>query len=243
LQAEILKAEQKEIELNAAKLAYIKMLQAFINVGLTDSTQLEKPAPQRPTGKELSDSFAQRPESMLFTHQYKMLQLQQLYLAVKNLPRLGLFAQGGYGRPALNMLNNDFSFYYIGGLRFSWNFTGLYTLHNDKKLLDVQRQQIDVQHELFIFNNMLASAQQKADMEKWDGLILRDKEIVQLREKIKNVTKTQLENGTATANDLSRDISAVDQARQNMALHEMQYLMAQYNYQTTTGTNQYIETK
>ena len=36
------------------------------------------------------------------------------------MPRLGFFVQGGYGRPGLNVLKNQFDTYYPGGLRLSW---------------------------------------------------------------------------------------------------------------------------
>jgi outer membrane protein TolC len=44
-----------------------------------------------------------------------------------------------------------------------------------------------------------------------------------------------LENGTATTNDYLTAVNAQDQAQQNLLLHQIQLLMAQYNYQTTSG--------
>ncbi len=49
------------------------------------------------------------------------------------MPKLGAFAQGGYGKPGLNMFDNEFSPYFLGGIRLIWNFGNLYTLNNDKK--------------------------------------------------------------------------------------------------------------
>jgi hypothetical protein len=66
-------------------------------------------------------------------------------------------------------------------------------------------------------------------------LIETDSDIISLRESVKNTTKIQLENGTATTNDYLISVNAEDQARQNLILHEIQLLMAQYNYQTMSG--------
>lgn len=236
LDAELLKLEQKNIEIQAAKSAYLQMLGRFLNQELNDSTRLETPAGTA-TEANVKDSFRARPEMTLFDHQYHMLQIQNKYLSAKNLPRLGLFVQSGYGRPALNMLSNNFDFYYIGGLRFNWNFSGLYTLKNDRKQLAVNRSMIDVQREIFLFNNFLLSDQQRQEMNKYKELLKRDESIVNLRKQVTQTTKIQMENGIATASDFTRDINAEDQAAQNLMLHRIQMLMAQYNYQTTTGTN------
>ncbi len=237
LEAEILKTEQKEIELKSSRKAYIEMLAYFINEPLSEGVTLQKPIALNISNTQKTDSFSLRPELNLFHSQYKILNLQNRYLSVKNLPRLGFFAQGGYGRPALNMLNNNFDFYYIGGLRFSWNFSGLYTLHTDRKILQVQHQMIDVQKELFIFNTGLQARQQSTELDRWQQLVEKDNAIVSLRESVKNITKTQLENGTASVYDFTRDLNAEDQARQSKSMHEIQWLMAQYTFRNTTGFN------
>ena len=39
------------------------------------------------------------------------------------------------------MLKNEFSPYYIAGVRLSWNFGSLYTLKNDRRVIEKKRQQ------------------------------------------------------------------------------------------------------
>jgi hypothetical protein len=56
-----------------------------------------------------------------------------------------------------------------------------------------------------------------------------------LRQKIKTAATAQLENGVITAIDYLSYVNAEDQARRAMALHSIQLLLAQYNYQNTTG--------
>ena len=60
-------------------------------------------------------------------------------------------------------------------------------------------------------------------------LITDDSEIIKLRENVKNATRTQLENGTATTNDYLIAVNAEAQARQNLILHEIQLIMYQTN--------------
>ena len=121
LSAQLLQAEQTRDELKATQKAFLDMLSLFINSKLDENTPLEKPAEIQPAAAE----NVSRPELQSFDYQKKTFDLQDKMLTTQLLPKLGLFAQGGYGRPGLNFLNNNFSWYYIGGLKLSWNLGSL----------------------------------------------------------------------------------------------------------------------
>lgn len=229
LKAELLKANQRIIELKATRKGYAEMLSHFIGTAIDENTTLQKPTPQ------IVSNTINRPELKLYNLQKKTFDLQSKLITAKNLPRFSLFFQGGLGRPALNMLSNDVQGYYIGGLRLNWNLTGFYTYNKEKKILTVNQSFIDIQRETFLFNTNLNLRQQNSEITKVQELIETDSDIISLRESVKHTTKTQLENGTATTNDYLISVNAEDQARQNLILHEIQLLMAQYNYQTTSG--------
>jgi len=231
LQAELLKTDQRTIELKAGKEAYISMLGIFIGQELSTNTTL-----QRPTDVQAAnDPTITRPEMNLYNYQSQLFTAQQQLNNTKVLPRFGFFVQGGYGRPGLNVLKNEFATYYIGGLRLSWNLSGLYNTKRDKEQLNINLQGIDVQRQAFLFNTKLTMRQQHSDISKLNDLIKVDLQIIQLRERIKTTAKAQLDNGVITANDYLRELNAEDQSRQNLSLHQIQLLMTQYNYLATTG--------
>lgn len=230
LKVEMLKANQKTIELKATRNGYAEMLQLFTSQAIYQSTILE--TPERHT---LYTPVTKRPELTLFDCQVRSEMIKGKMLTYKNYPRISLFLQGGVGKPALNMLSNDFKGYYLGGLRMNWNFSGFYTKKNDWLLHMRSRETIEVQREAFLFNTNIILKQQEAEMSKYDDLIASDKEIIQLRESITTTAKNQLENGTVTMNDYLLYVNAENQAKQNLKLHEIQSLMAWYNYQTTGG--------
>ncbi len=229
LQAEMLKSDQRTIELKASRKGYTDMLALFINKPVDASTKFETPAT-----KNVSSDI-HRPELRLFEIQKKSLDVQNQLINSKNLPRLGLFLQGGYGRPALNFLNDQFDFYYIGGVRLYWNVAGLYTIKKEKQLVRINQSSLDVQQEVFLFNTNYTLKQQNSELDKLLQLIATDNAIISLREGIKLTANNQLENGTITANDFIIYLNAEDQARQNLLLHQVQLIFAQYNYQTTSG--------
>lgn len=229
LEAELLKANQRVIELKSNKKAYLEMLSLFIAQPINENTILIKPTPQ------IIATTMNRPELKLYDLQKKTFEVQHKIVTAKNLPRLSVFFQGGLGRPALNMLNNDLAGYYIGGIRLNWNLFPLYTSQTERKILSIQQNSLDIQREVFLFNTNLLLKQQNSELTKIQELINSDDKIIVLREKVKNTTKNQLELGTATSNDYIIAVNAQDQAQQTLILHQIQLLMTQYNYQTTSG--------
>lgn len=229
LSAQLLQSQQSRVELTATKKAYLDMLGLFIDAKLDDSNILEKPA-----APHLTDSIT-RPELLAFDSQKKIYDLQDKLLHDQLKPKISFFAQGGYGRPGLNFLSNNFSFYYTGGLRLNWNFGSLYSLKNNQHLLDINKSSLDIQKETFIFNTKISQLQQNENVLKYDSLINKDDAIIELRTSVKKAAYAQLENGVLSAHDYITQVNAEDQARQTKILHEMQLLQAQYSYQNIVG--------
>lgn len=230
LKAELLRANQRSIELQASRKAYTDMLSLIINQNIDENIRLEKPATPSLTNS------VNRPELFVFDFQKKANEIQRRFITAKNMPRVNLFFQGGLGQPSpVNMLSNELSSYYITGIRLNWNITGFYTFKKERQLNSINVQMIDAQKETFLFNINLTLKQQNAEIEKLSQLLKTDDEIVSLRESVKKTASIQLENGVITSNDYLKEINAEDQARQNRLLHQVQLLMAQYNYQNTSG--------
>lgn len=229
LWAELLKIAQRSIEQKASRKGYLAMLALFINQPLNENTQFERPV------QPLLSSTIKRPELKLFELQKASFDVQNKLITAKNLPRISVFMQGGWGRPGLNMLDNDFKGYYIGGLRLNWNITGFYTSNNEKNILANRQKQIGFQEETFLFNTNIALKQIYTEVAKMQELIKTDQSIVEIRERVKHATQNQLTYGIATTNDYLLAVSAEDQAKQNLILHEIQLLMISYNSETITG--------
>ena len=228
LRAELLKVDQRSIEMKAAENVYREMLGQFIGREVTHSV-LQTPE------FDTSPPKADRPELALFDLQRKRIQSNQALLSANKKPRLQLFVQGGYGRPGLNMLENEFEFYYLGGLRFSWPVSGYYTYRREKEIFTLRQQSLDVQKETFLFNTGLILNQHEGEIEKLRRLIQVDNQIIDLRTRIRQTAEVQLEEGVISSSDYVREVNAEDQAKQNRVLHETQLLMAQARYHFTSG--------
>jgi outer membrane protein TolC len=231
LKAELLKADQRAIELKASRKGYIDVLSTFVNQSLSENINLEKPAVQ---GSVLSNEI-QRPELKLYSTQEKLLGGQFKLIDSRNKPKANLFWQGGYGRPGLNFLENKFDFFYTTGVKLNWSFGGLYTEKREKKIIELNQQTVGIQKDVFLFNTNTQLKQQQSEVDKLQKLVDTDREIIDLRISVKDAAKAQLENGVITANDYLREVNAEDQARQGLITHQIQLLQAQINYQTISG--------
>ena len=221
VKVEQLNTRQKRVELSASRQAYVQMLALLTGEDLTENTTLKKPVESEVS--PLGD--IRRPELIWFDAQNQRLQIQEEALKTGYMPRFGLFVQGAYGNPGLNMLKDEFSPFYVAGVRLSWNFGSLYTLRNDKKLISTNKQQLQNNRDVFLFNTRLQATQQNSGIVSMRKQMQDDEEIIRLRTNIRLAAEAKVANGTLTVTDLLREITSESMARQTKALHEIQLLM------------------
>ena len=232
VKVEQLNTKQKRVDLVSSRAAYLKMLSLLVGEALSPETVLEKPVPQSMVS---AVSEIRRPELALFDAQGAGLQVQEKALNVRHLPQFGLFVQGAYGNPGLDMLKNEFSPYYMAGVRFSWNFGSLYTLKNDRRVIEKKRQQLDNNRDVFLFNTRLEMTQQDQAIHSLEKQMRDDDEIIRLRTNIRKAAEAKVANGTLTVTEMLRELTNESLARQSKAMHEIQRLMGIYQLKYTTN--------
>lgn len=230
VKVEQLNTKQKRVDLVSSRAAYLKMLSLLVGEALSPETVLEKPVPQSMVS---AASEIRRPELALFDAQGAGLQVQEKALNVRHLPQFGLFVQGAYGNPGLNMLKNEFSPYYMAGVRLSWNFGSLYTLKNDRRVIEKKRQQLDNNRDVFLFNTRLEMTQQDQAIHSLEKQMRDDDEIIRLRTNIRKAAEAKVANGTLTVTEMLRELTNESLARQSKAMHEIQRLMGIYQLKYT----------
>lgn len=231
MQVELLNAQQKAIELKAGQKAFLHMLGAFVHRELNDSISLV--LPELPLSPKVSR--INRPELRVLEAQHEILQTKYQQQNTRLIPQFSAFVQGGYGRPTLNMLSNDFEGFYVAGIRLSWNIGNFYTVKDIKKEIATNQKMIDRQKETFLFNTQLQLTKENTEIQKMKNLMNTDEEIIRLRSNIKKAAEVKLENGVIAVTDLVREINAEDLARQKAAMHRIQHVMSCYNRLYTTN--------
>jgi outer membrane protein TolC len=231
LRSERIRNTQRLVEWQANRRGLLDVLGLYIGRELPDNIKLLWPEANT---NMITDTITRR-ELCLIQAQDSLLQERDRYIDVRNRPKLSAFLQGGYGRPGLDMLKNEFSPFYVTGLRFNWGISSLYTSKRDRSILGVQRQVLDVQEDHFLLQTRSRLKQQSAEIRKWASMFPMDEEIIGLREQVREATQAQLDNGVANASDYIREVNAADQARLQKLLHKLQWLQAIVQYQTIAG--------
>jgi outer membrane protein TolC len=230
VKVEQLKAKQNLTHIRHNRKSCLEMMSAFTGEKLDENVKLQKPDMEFRSSSEI-----QRLELALFDIQYKNIDVAKKEITTGLTPRLGLFITGGVGKPGLNMLKNDFSAYYLGGIRLSWNLGNFYTLKNKKNLIESNRRTIQVQREVFLFNTSLNKANTDHEINKYRELLQLDDEIIALRNSVKQSAETKLKGGTLAATDLMRETHAEQMAKQDKIVHEIELIQAIYNLKFITN--------
>lgn len=223
LEAELITLNQNVKNIELGREALLEVLGKLIGKKLGKEIQLTKP------NSILLKSDIVRPELTLIDLQKNTLSLQNLQLAAQNVPEISLFLQGGWGKPALNMFSTQFEPYYVGGVRFNWYISRLYTIIRERRNIETRQKMYDIERDVFNLNNEIEQTQKRSKITQLISVLQTDNELIALRSKIKQTSQIQLENGVITSSDFIREANAENQALQSKALHEMQLQLAEYD--------------
>jgi outer membrane protein TolC len=145
------------------------------------------------------------------------------------------FAQAGYGNPGLNMLDNSFQDFYIVGLKLNWNIFDWGKTKEQKQAVDISKEIVSTEKEAFVLNNEMQQKEAESDINKYEAMLRKDSEIIELREKVLQATTSQLQNGAITSSEYITELNNLYEARIDQQLHEVQLALAKANYKVIKG--------
>ena len=234
VKAERLNAVQKGTELVSQKKMLQRMLSTFCGIEVNN---IQKPQ-VKVDGRNLT-AENQRPELKVLDAQISVLNAQEKALNAALMPKVGVFAQGFYGYPGLNMfedmMRHKWSLNGLVGARVTWTVGALYTRKNDKAKLQLQRDMTENSRKVFLFNNNLEQIQQNENIERYQKLMAHDGEIISLRQAVRKAAESKLSHGIIDVNDLVREINQENAACVQQSVHEIEMLKEIYDNKYTTN--------
>lgn len=181
------------------------------------------------------DGQLNRPELNLFQKQAEMLTASSNLLQKKRNPKLFGFGQAGYGRPALNMLSDNFDTYYLVGVGLKWNIFDWKNTKRDKEVLQLKQQMVETQQKQFERNINIALDGEQYKIAHLESILKSDQELIDLQQRIAKSAASKLDNGTITTSDYIVDVNAEAAARITLETHKIQLEQAKINYQNIQG--------
>ena len=231
IKAERLSVEQQNESLKSQQQMLQHLLSTFCGIKVSN---VQKPAPF-----ETTISTNKRPEILLFDNQLQLSSIKEKALNSQVRPKLGIFAQGFYSYPGLNifedMMNRKWSLNGMVGVKLSWNIGALYSLKNDKAKLRLQREMTENAREIFFFNNQLEEIQQNENIKRYHTMKQTDDEIIMLRTNIRKAAESKLSHGIIDINNLLREINNENAAKIQQTIHDIEMLKEMYNLKYTNN--------
>lgn len=231
LKAELLKLDQREIEITTLITSSYNLLSILIREKIVPGTKLEWQSP-------VIESFAagnDRLEYHLFSLQQQKAESMKKVAAVKRMPKLWAYGQAGYGKPGYNMLLNDFDDYYTIGAKLTWNVWNWNKTKHEKTILDLNKEIVESNKKSFD-QSLAADLEKKtAEILKIEALLPKDQEIADIRAGIVKTYASRLQNGVITATEYITELHAETEARLNLRIHQVQLARARYEYLATAG--------
>lgn len=232
LEARLIELKQQQREVRSRKLSALKGLSILTGSEFPENIILEEPI------LDLAEETSiNRPELKFFDAQKDLAEANKSLIKSKYAPKINLFATGGYGRPALNFLSPDFSTYFIGGLSLRIPLSQFYlkSKQSDFRQIDINKEKIDKQKDLFLQQTQLKLASQREDLAKLKDQILEDKRLIEIRDYMKRTAENRLENGIITVSDYISEVDNETMAKQNLSLHQVQILQVIQNIKIISG--------
>ena len=231
VRAERLSVEQQNENLKQQKLMLQRMLSVFCGFEVNNT--------QKPKPIQIASLVNKRPEMRLYNSQLELTEAKEKALDTQLRPKLGLFAQGFYGYPGLNMfedmMNRKWSLNGIVGIKLSWTVSAFYTHKNDKARLSAQREMIENAREVFLFNNKLEEIQQNENINRYQTMMKSDDEIIVLRTNVRKAAESKLAHGIIDVISLLREINNENAAKTQQSIHEIDMLKEMYNLKYTNN--------
>ncbi|MBN2349017.1 MAG: TolC family protein [Bacteroidales bacterium] len=230
LDAEILKLQQQLDELTINRISFINILSELTGVKIDPQADLRIP-------DEIlySNDSPYRPEYTLFDIQKNILDAGYTVSKTSRLPRLYAFGEFGYGKPGLNVFNEEFDTYYVVGAGLSWNFLNWGKIQREFKIKELQKKAVDSNRENFDKNLNIALEFEDVKISQYQKAIEKDTKIIELRTRIRENAASRLSNGVITSTEYLSELNAELQAKILMEVHKISSLQANYNYQLLKG--------
>ncbi len=230
IEAELLKIQQNIAEVDETKISLLQTLSSLIGQNIGKEIILQNDEIFISQTNEIN-----RPELELFQLKKNEIDASEALIAKKNSPKLFGFANGGYGNPGLNVLDNSFQAFYTVGLKLNWKVFDWHASRKERQSLAINKDIIDTESEVFQLNSNIELDQQQSEINKIEAFIISDLQIIELRKEVLQAADSQLKNGVITSSAYIIELTNLFVDENTLIRHRIQLALAKANYNIIQG--------
>ncbi len=177
-----------------------------------------------------------RPELKLLEKNAEVYNKNQELIFTSLMPKFFFFAKAGYASPnTLNFFEQDFSSFYMLGLKMAWNPFDWGNNQRKREITEISKQNIECDAEELNKTIYSSLIKEKNDIGKFNQMIIDDRKIIEIQESIVKEKYSMLRNGTVTVAEYINDFNSLLQSQINLETHRIMLINSKINLLTKTG--------
>jgi outer membrane protein TolC len=237
IEATLLQRQQDEEELRASIRAALARLATITGQPIAPDAVPVIPdlAALVATTREQLQTLRSRPEYEQFSRTRERIARLSDIADAQTRPKLSAFGRVGYGRPALDFIENQWEVYGVGGVRLQWNAWNWGTTTREREVQSLQEEIVTADEAAFTKSVAAAIEGDLATIDHLTRALATDQRIIDLRAEVERSARVRLVEGVLTSSDyLARDTELL-QARIAQATHQVELAQARARLLTTVG--------
>jgi outer membrane protein TolC len=181
------------------------------------------------------DGLRARPEYEQFRLTRERLSRQGDVVAAGQRPLVSAFGRGGYGKPGLNFIDNQWEFYGFGGVQLQWKAWTWGIAGREQEALGLQQRIVEADEEAFTSALQRAVQTDLGTIDRLQETIALDDQIISARELVERTTSTRFQEGVVTASEYLDRGTELLAARLARTSHQVELAQASARFLTTLG--------
>ncbi len=237
IEAALVERRQDLAEIGASRRAALARLEELTGRTVAPDEILEVPDLGTAVARARAglEDVRARPEYEEFARTRDRLSRQQEVAAAADRPRLSGFATGGYGRPGLNFVDDQFEGYWLAGMRVQWTPWDRGTSLREREALSRQQAIVGAEEAAFTARLRRGLEDDLANIDRLAAIGTLDDQLVSLREQVVQSATIQLQEGVLTSAEYVDRNTDLLNARLARSRHRVELAQASAGLLTTLG--------
>ncbi len=232
LETELIRARQDSIRLRARWRGAREVLGILTGAEIDGSVRLRLPEVDWERGR---NEARNRPAYAFYEASRNLLEQRISLAGTRWTPRISAFATTSYGRPGLDLFEDDLQGYYLFGLSVRWDLWNGVNAGREQQALRTEMQKIGAEERSFEQRMESDLSRLRNTIEALEQVIEEDEQLIQKSRQIAEEHSRRLNRGVITATEYLSSLNRLNQAILEREQHRIERAEAEAGYLTKQG--------